>query len=84
MLIDVDSLTPHDDVTPITEAASSTAVLVLDNDAVPDAGRYLRAGASGVVTKRTSSERIVGAVDAAIRSVTALPDTGAAAGLRWW
>jgi DNA-binding NarL/FixJ family response regulator len=76
VLIDVDSLTPGDDLTHITEAARSTAVLVLDNEAVPDAARYLRAGASGVITKRASSERIVGAVHAVIRGVTALPDAG--------
>jgi DNA-binding NarL/FixJ family response regulator len=76
-LIDVDSLTPSDDLTHITEAARSTAVLVLDNEAVPDAGRYLRAGASGVITKRASSERIVGAVHAVIRRVTASPYAGA-------
>ena len=75
-LIDVDSLTSSDDLTHITEAARSTAVLVLDNEAVPDAGRYLRAGASGVITKRASSERIVGALHAVIRGVTAMPDAG--------
>jgi DNA-binding NarL/FixJ family response regulator len=76
VLIDVDSLTPRDNLTQITEAATTTAVLVLDNEAVPDAGRYLRAGASGVITKRASPERIVGAVHAAIRGVTAPSDTG--------
>jgi DNA-binding NarL/FixJ family response regulator len=73
-LIDVDSLTPRDDLTHITEAARSTAVLVLDNEAVPDPGRYLRAGAAGVISKRASSERIVGAVHAVIRGVTAAAD----------
>jgi DNA-binding NarL/FixJ family response regulator len=69
-LIDVDVLAAPDDLTHITEAARSTPVLVLDNQAVPDAARYLRAGASGVITKRASSERIVGALHAVIRGVT--------------
>jgi DNA-binding NarL/FixJ family response regulator len=70
-LIDVDSLTPRDDLTHITETAKSTAVLVLDNEAVPDPEPYLQAGAAGVISKRASSERIVGAVHAVIRGVTA-------------
>lgn len=70
-LIDVDSLTPRDDLTHITEVARSTAVLVLDNEAVPNPGRYLRAGAAGVISKRASCERIVAAVHAVIRGVTA-------------
>lgn len=72
-LIDIDSLTPRDNLTYITEAARSTAVLVLDNEAEPDAGRYLDAGASGVITKRATPERILGAIDAAIRGATVVP-----------
>jgi DNA-binding NarL/FixJ family response regulator len=75
VLIDIDSLSPPDDLAHITEAARSTAVLVLDNDEVPDAGRYLQAGASGVITKRASAGRIVEAVHAVIRGVTAPVDT---------
>ena len=74
VLIDIDSISPPDDLAHITEVARSTAVLVLDNDEVPDAGRYLQAGASGVITKRASLERIVGAVHAVIRGVTAPVD----------
>lgn len=72
-LIDIDALTPRAGLTHITEAARSTGVLVLDNEAEPDAGRYLRAGASGVITKRATPERIVGAIKAVTHGATALP-----------
>jgi len=69
VLIDIDALSPPDDLTHITETARSTAVLVLDNHAITDddAAAYLRAGASGVISKREPGDRIVGAV----RAVTA-------------
>jgi DNA-binding NarL/FixJ family response regulator len=76
LLIDIDSLTPRDDLSHITEAARYASVLVLDNEAVPDADRFARAGASGVITKRAMPERIVGAVHAVIRGTT---DTAGAA-----
>ena len=76
LLIDIDSLTPRDDLSHITEAARYASVLVLDNEAVPDADRFARAGASGVITKRATPERIVGAVHAVIRGTT---DTAGAA-----
>jgi len=72
-LIDIDSLAPRDNLTYITEAARFTAVLVLDNAAEPDAGRYLEAGAAGVITKRATPERFLGAIDAAIRGVAVVP-----------
>lgn len=77
-LIDGDVLAAPDDLTHITEAARCTPVLVLDNQAVPDAARYLRAGASGVITKRASSERIVGALHAVIRGVPISHDVAVA------
>jgi DNA-binding NarL/FixJ family response regulator len=69
VLIDIDALSPPDDLAYITETARSTAVLVLDNQATTDDGAavYLRAGASGVISKREPGDRIVGAV----RAVTA-------------
>jgi DNA-binding NarL/FixJ family response regulator len=73
-LIDVDSLAPRGDLTHITEAARSTAVLVLDNEVAPDFDQYLRAGASGVITKRASPVRIVQAIHAVTRGATASPD----------
>ena len=62
-LIDIDALTPHD-LTHITEAAKVTPVLVLNNEVASDGRPCLRAGASGVVSKRATPERIVGAVRA--------------------
>jgi len=76
VLIDIDSISPPDDLAHITETARSTVVLVLDNDEVPDAARYLQAGAAGVITKRASAERIVEAIHAVIRGVTAPVDAG--------
>lgn len=69
-LIDVDCLQPCDNFAHITEAAKSTAVLVLNNELDADDGPYLRAGASGVVSKRESAERITAAVRAVISGAT--------------
>lgn len=63
-LIDIDALTPSDDLTHITEAAKCTAVLVLNNGAATEGATYLQAGASGVVSKRESGDLIVKAVRA--------------------
>jgi DNA-binding NarL/FixJ family response regulator len=64
VLIDVDTLSPPADLAPIAQAASRTAVLVL-HDAAPSAAEtYLRAGASGVVSKRDSGEYLVQVVRA--------------------
>ena len=64
LLIDIDALSPPDDLAHITEMARCTAVLVLDNEAAIDGAAYLRAGASGVISKREPGDRIVGAVRA--------------------
>lgn len=64
ILVDIDALTPHHDLTYITDMAKCTAVLVLDNEAITDGTCYLEAGASGVISKRESGERIVDAVRA--------------------
>jgi DNA-binding NarL/FixJ family response regulator len=72
-LIDVDSLTPCGDLTHIGRAARSTAVLVLANAAELDAGGYLRAGATGVITKRATAEGFVAAITAVTRGVTVVP-----------
>src|SRR6266545_3837008 len=55
-VIDVDALNPPDDLTHIAETARCTAVLLLDNDAT-DTATYLRAGASGVISKRDPGGR---------------------------
>jgi DNA-binding NarL/FixJ family response regulator len=62
-LIDVDALSLSDDLAHITETARCTAVLVLDNNAAAESA-YLRAGASGVISKRESGDHIVQAVHA--------------------
>jgi DNA-binding NarL/FixJ family response regulator len=64
LLIDADALSPSDDLVKITEAARCTPVLVLNNEGATKGAAYLRAGASGVISKRESGERIVTAVRA--------------------
>jgi DNA-binding NarL/FixJ family response regulator len=64
VLIDVDALSLPDDLGHVTMTARYTAVLVLNNEAATEGATYLRAGASGVVSKRESGERIVKAVRA--------------------
>jgi len=64
VLIDVDALTPRDDLSPITETATCTAVLVLHNEIADGGASYLRAGASGVISKCESGERVIKAVRA--------------------
>ena len=61
-LVDVDALPAHELLPRIEETAKTAAVLVL-NAATPEDGEAcLRAGASGVVDKRTSCESVVEAV----------------------
>jgi DNA-binding NarL/FixJ family response regulator len=74
-LIDIDALAPYD-LTHITEAAKATPVLILNNEVLPDGGPYLRAGASGVVSKRATPERIVKAVHAVTSGAKICDDNG--------
>ena len=67
VLIDVDAVPRADFLAYIAAEAKRTAVLVLDNHPVDDGASYVRAGASGVVSKRESVEHLV----AAVRAVTA-------------
>jgi DNA-binding NarL/FixJ family response regulator len=64
VVIDVDALTPRDDLSHITETATCTAVLVLHNEMADGGVNYLRAGASGVISKCESGEHVVKAVRA--------------------
>jgi len=64
ILIDVEALAPSEVLGYIAEAAKCTVVLVLDNDSDLAGGSYLRAGASGVVSKNESVDRVVKAVRA--------------------
>jgi DNA-binding NarL/FixJ family response regulator len=64
VLIDIDALTPPDDLDYIAEMAKCTAVLVLDNETRTDAIHYLQAGASGVISKRETGEHIIDAIRA--------------------
>ncbi len=73
VLIDVDVLSPPDDLTHITEAAKCTAVLVLNNEPAAEGATYLRAGASGVISKRESGECIVRAVRAVTSGARVCP-----------
>lgn len=65
-LIDVDSLGPSGNLAHIADAAKCTPVLVLSNGLFGDGAVYLRAGASGVISKRESGEHLVSAVRAVI------------------
>jgi DNA-binding NarL/FixJ family response regulator len=62
VLIDADALTPPGDLKQIAEVARSTPVLVLNDEPDARCAAYIRAGASGVVSKRESGERIIQAV----------------------
>ena len=75
-LIDVDALSPPDDLTCITEAARLAAVLVLDNESLAENVVYGRAGASGVISKRETGERIVAAVRAVVDGDRSCPGDG--------
>jgi DNA-binding NarL/FixJ family response regulator len=61
-LIDAAALPQAGELTPITEAAKNMSVLVLTNEGATDDEAYLRAGATGVVSKAESGESIVRAV----------------------
>jgi DNA-binding NarL/FixJ family response regulator len=76
VVIDVDALPSPDDFTPITRAARCTPVLVLSGRRVPCSGPFLRAGASGVVSKCETGEHIVAAVRAVIAGTHVGPDGG--------
>jgi DNA-binding NarL/FixJ family response regulator len=64
VLIDADALRPPNELAYITETAKCTAVLMLSNDTAAEQEAYVRAGASGVISKRESGGRIVEAVKA--------------------
>ncbi|HEX4832858.1 MAG TPA: response regulator transcription factor [Trebonia sp.] len=66
-LIDAAALPRAGDLTPVTEAARSMSVLVLNNEAATDDDVYLRAGAMGVISKTEPGDSIV----AAIRMISA-------------
>ena len=78
VLIDADALCPTGDLSHITETARCSAVLVLNDDPLAGAAIFLRAGASGVISKRESGERIVTAVRAVTSGATLCPSGEAA------
>lgn len=82
VLIDVDALSPPNDLCQIATAAKCTAVLVLDN--YQDTGAsYLQAGASGVISKRESIQRLVDAIRAVTSGYCVSPGaTGAPPALK--
>jgi len=62
-LIDVNSLTPADDLSQIARTAKTTAVLLLTNGTGTERA-YLEAGASGMISKGESGARLVEAIHA--------------------
>jgi DNA-binding NarL/FixJ family response regulator len=84
VLIDSDALQLPTDLAHVTETAKSNAVLVLTDATETEDDAYLRAGASGVISKRESGERVVDAVRAIASGVNVTAgswDTTPAAGL---
>jgi DNA-binding NarL/FixJ family response regulator len=61
-LIDVAAIPRPEDLTPITEAAKRTAVLVLINEDATNVHVYLQAGAMGTISKSEPGKRVVEAV----------------------
>jgi DNA-binding NarL/FixJ family response regulator len=76
VLIDVDALPPADALAHVSQTARCTPVLVLDNQPADQCGGYLRAGAAGVVSKRETAERILGAVRAVTSGDAVCPAEG--------
>ncbi|NUR72856.1 MAG: response regulator transcription factor [Hamadaea sp.] len=64
IIIDADALTPAEQPGQIAAAAKIAPVLILD-DSFDAHAEYVRAGAYGVVSKRTSAEGLVAAIRAA-------------------
>jgi DNA-binding NarL/FixJ family response regulator len=62
VLIDADALSLPVDLALVTTEAKSAAVLVLNNESMPQCDVYLRAGAAGVISRRESAESLVAAV----------------------
>lgn len=78
VLIDADALVPADNLGHISEAARSAAVLVMSDEQATEVLRYLRAGASGVISKREPCERVVEAIQAVTSGRRVWPGEGAA------
>lgn len=73
-LIDAAVLSATGDLSPITEAAKSAAVLVLDEEGTVADELYLRAGATGVIGKSEPGENIVRAVQLVSAGATTRTD----------
>jgi DNA-binding NarL/FixJ family response regulator len=73
-LLDVDALTSADALDYIAETARTTAVLVLLSDGSLPAEQYLRAGATGAISRRESSENLVEALRAVTAGAQVLPE----------
>jgi DNA-binding NarL/FixJ family response regulator len=74
LLVDVDALSPRDGLDHIAVASRSAPVLVLDRERDAQPAPYLRAGASGVVSKRAPCDDIVNAVRAVTCGARVSPD----------
>jgi DNA-binding NarL/FixJ family response regulator len=76
VLIDVDALFEPEDFIHITQAAKCAPVLVLNNPRAAPSMVYLRAGASGVIDKSESGERLVQVVQAVTSGAYVCADGG--------
>jgi DNA-binding NarL/FixJ family response regulator len=72
-ILDADALPPPDGLHHITETARTTTVLVLLSDGSQPPQDYLRAGATGVISKRETGESLIAALRAMMAGAPVIP-----------
>lgn len=73
VLVDPDALSPPDDMEYLLHLARTTSVVVLTSRSPAEHERYLRVGASAVVSKREPGQALVNAVRAVTAGSAAAP-----------
>jgi DNA-binding NarL/FixJ family response regulator len=77
LLIEADVIEHRHDLARITNAATHTPVLVVNNDPTTESAPYLVAGAAGVIGKREPCNRIISAVRTLVAGGDVVPGGGA-------
>ncbi len=77
-VLDADALPPPDGLRYVAQTARTTAVLVLLSDWSLPAEEYLRAGATGVISKRETGECLITALQAVTTGAHVIPEGHAA------